>query len=175
MVSRIRRAAILASAGLLVALAGCTGTDVPDGTEPPDGAPAPEEIAPPGQDPPSGEADPPDEAQELPGDEGSPGESTPATEHDDERVLAAAEDLAERTGNEPEQVQVVAFRGVTWRDGSIGCPEEGMAYTQALVDGYLLVLEAGGTHYRYHAAGDEEFAYCENPQEPLNGDGGGHR
>jgi hypothetical protein len=30
-----------------------------------------------------------------------------------------------------------------WNDGSLGCPEPGMMYTQALVNGYWLIIEAG--------------------------------
>ena len=29
---------------------------------------------------------------------------------------------------------------MTWTDGSLGCPQKGMSYTQALVEGELLLL-----------------------------------
>ncbi|HLS24941.1 MAG TPA: hypothetical protein VK063_03625 [Beutenbergiaceae bacterium] len=91
-----------------------------------------------------------------------------ADAHDDERVGAAAADLADRTGADPDQVRVVQFQAVTWPDGSVGCPEEGMSYTQALVDGYRLILAADGEQYHYHSAGEEELLFCENPQEPVD-------
>jgi hypothetical protein len=38
-----------------------------------------------------------------------------------------------------------------------------MAYTQALVDGYRIVAEAGGTTYDYRGTGST-FRLCENPK-----------
>ena len=43
-----------------------------------------------------------------------------------------------------EDVTVVSYEDVTWPDGALGCPEPGMSYTQALVPGARLVLEADG-------------------------------
>ena len=58
---------------------------------------------------------------------------------------------------------------VTWRDGSIGCPEPGMNYTQALVPGIRVVLELDGVRYEYHAGGARSIFLCENPQPPAEG------
>ena len=58
---------------------------------------------------------------------------------------------------------------VTWRDGSIGCPEPGMNYTQALVPGIRVVLELDGRRYEYHAGGGRSIFLCENPEPPLDG------
>ena len=35
-----------------------------------------------------------------------------------------------------EQLVIVRAQSVVWNDGSLGCPEPGMMYTQALVNGY---------------------------------------
>lgn len=78
-------------------------------------------------------------------------------------------DLAERAGVDLSAVTVAGYREVTWRDGSLGCPEPGMMYTQALVPGEQLVLEVDGELYAYHAATGREFSYCANPQEPAPG------
>jgi len=75
-------------------------------------------------------------------------------------VTVARRDLAARTGLPETQLTVVAAETVTWRDGSLGCPEPGMMYTQALVAGYLIRLEAGGKVYEYHGAAGGEPAYC---------------
>ena len=53
----------------------------------------------------------------------------------------------------PRAITVVSTDEVTWRDGSIGCPEPGMNYTQALVPGVRVVLELDGVRYEYHAGG----------------------
>jgi hypothetical protein len=77
-------------------------------------------------------------------------------------VVAAVEDLAGRLGIEPDAVTVIDARAVTWPDGSLGCPEPGMMYTQVLVDGMLVVLEAGGRQYEYH--GGDPLFLCEQPK-----------
>jgi hypothetical protein len=74
-------------------------------------------------------------------------------------VTAAVEDLAGRLGIEPDAVTVVEALAVTWPDGSLGCPQPGMMYTQVLVDGAFVLLEAGGKQYPYH--GGDPLFLCE--------------
>ena len=79
-----------------------------------------------------------------------------------EAILAdLVADAAERGGVDPAAVEVVQAEFVTWSDGSLGCPEPGMLYTQALVDGYHVILRAGDDEldYRLSTAGD--FRLCE--------------
>ena len=75
----------------------------------------------------------------------------------------AKADLVKRLGVDPGQVTVVSSEEVTWQDGSLGCPEPGMHYTQALVNGTRTVLEAGGKQYHYHSGGARPPFLCENP------------
>ena len=78
-------------------------------------------------------------------------------------VAEAIAELAESTGVSPDDIEVVAHEQVTWRDGSLGCPKPGMMYTQALVDGYRIVLRARGQTVHYHGgAGGSPFR-CDNP------------
>lgn len=78
-------------------------------------------------------------------------------------VANAVADLAAATGVDADDIQVVAHDQVTWRDGSLGCPEPGMMYTQALVDGYRIVLRAAGETVHYHgSAGGSPFR-CDRP------------
>lgn len=79
----------------------------------------------------------------------------------------AVADLAARLGVEPAAVTVVRDVAVTWPDGSVGCPTPGMAYTQALTPGRLVVLEAGGRTVQYHSGGRRGLFLCENPQAPA--------
>jgi hypothetical protein len=79
----------------------------------------------------------------------------------------AADDLARRLGIEPEQIRVVTHEEVTWRDGSMGCPQPGMMYPQVLTDGTRVVLEAEGKQYEYHAVGRRSSFLCENPEPPA--------
>ena len=74
---------------------------------------------------------------------------------------------ASEAGVEADAVQVLIAEQVTWSDGSIGCPEPGMMYTQALVPGYRVVLEADGRQLNFHATESGDFRFCENPRPPL--------
>jgi hypothetical protein len=78
-------------------------------------------------------------------------------------VSAAVASLAAESGADPADIAVVAHHEVTWRNGSLGCPEPGKMYTQALVDGYRIVLRADGVEYYYHGAADEPPVRCDEP------------
>ena len=54
---------------------------------------------------------------------------------------------------------VESQEGVTWPDGSLGCPEPGMMYTQALVEGYRVVIRAGERTYDFRGTGTT-FRLC---------------
>lgn len=78
-------------------------------------------------------------------------------------VAEAIADLADRTGASPDNIQVITHDQVTWRDGSLGCPEPGKMYTQALVDGYRIVLRVAGQDAYYHGSAGGAPFYCEHP------------
>jgi hypothetical protein len=73
---------------------------------------------------------------------------------------AALDDAAHRTSMERSQIEVVSAAAVTWSDGSAGCPAPGMMYTQALVPGYRIVLQAGEQVLNYHAGRSGAPKYC---------------
>ncbi len=77
-------------------------------------------------------------------------------------VTDAVDDLAGRLDISPDAVTVVEALAVTWPDGSLGCPEPGMMYTQVLVDGTFVLLEADGQRYEYH--GGNPLFLCEQPK-----------
>ena len=72
-------------------------------------------------------------------------------------------DAAGRLGVDPSQVTIVSGHAETFSDGSLACPEPGMMYTQALVDGYQVVVEANGTQLDYRGSGPGQFRICKNP------------
>jgi hypothetical protein len=74
-----------------------------------------------------------------------------------ERIRA---DAAERVGVAPDQVKVLSVESVTWSDGSLGCPEPGMMYTQALVRGNRVRVDAAGTILLYHSGAQNTFVHC---------------
>jgi hypothetical protein len=87
-------------------------------------------------------------------------------------VAAAIADLVERTGRSESEIEVARFESVTWSDGSIGCPEPGMSYTQALVPGFRIELVADATSYWYHGARDGDPFWCATPSDPVAGEAG---
>lgn len=90
----------------------------------------------------------------------------PASMVDD--VISLAE---EETGIDRSEIEVVLAEAVTWSDGSLGCPEEGMVYTQALVPGYRVILDIAGDELAFHAPESGEFFSCANPIAPAEGSG----
>ena len=101
----------------------------------------------------------------------------PAEPSLEDAVEMARQDLADRLGSGTEAIRAVDARQVTWRDGALGCPEEGMMYTQALVEGMYILLESDGEQYAYHAGRDGVPFACpaERSQSPLERDSGAAR
>jgi hypothetical protein len=83
-----------------------------------------------------------------------------------EIMASIVADAADRAGVDPDEVEVIQAMEVTWSDGSLGCPEPGMSYTQALVDGYHVIVDAGGEQLDYRVAGQGAFRVCEDGGRP---------
>lgn len=104
----------------------------------------------------------------------TPPASTGSTEHgtigdvDEEMLDALMEQASEEAGVSTDEITVISAESVTWSDGSLGCPEPGMAYTQALVPGYRVVLDVAGEEIHYHAGSDGSFFACDDPQESFD-------
>jgi hypothetical protein len=90
----------------------------------------------------------------------SPGATGDVGDVPRELIEAVVADAQSRTGVDAAQITVVSARAVTWSDGSLGCPEPGQMYTQALVPGYQVVLRAGDEVLDYHAARQGAFELC---------------
>ena len=78
-------------------------------------------------------------------------------------------ELAARLEVDEAEITVREQQAVTWNDGSLGCPKPGYSYTQALVDGYRIILEHSGRTYAYHTNDRGYFLLCENPPADLGG------
>jgi hypothetical protein len=74
---------------------------------------------------------------------------------------AVFDDLLERLDVGREAIAVEQAGAVVWRDGSLGCPQPGMMYTQALVPGYRIWLLVGDERFDYHASEGGYFVLCE--------------
>lgn len=148
-----RSAALLAVTALLVT--GC-GSGI-DGTDDVDGADAP----PPAQAPSDGSGT----GAGVDGTGGVPDGLGDA-------VAVAVSDAAGVAGVTESAVVVLLAEFVTWPDGSLGCPEPDMAYTQALVDGYRIELEVAGGVVAYHGALGSPPFRCRAPEPPIAGGAG---
>ena len=88
---------------------------------------------------------------------------TPAKPTLPEKVAHAIQDLANRQKIPPEEITLVDVVEVVWRDGSLGCPQPGMMYTQALVEGMRIRLSVGEMIYHYHSSKRGRPFLCESP------------
>ena len=99
----------------------------------------------------------------------NPGDSMPP--HLSSTVLPEAlrADAAKRAGVHADQVRLISHQPVTWRDGSLGCPEPDRSYTQALVPGYRILIRAGEETFTYHADRRGRWVWCPPARstEPL--------
>jgi hypothetical protein len=108
------------------------------------------------------------DASERPAQSIRPLQTPPASEETvvgevpDEILNAILADASDRSDVDVAEIDIVLAEQVTWPDGSLGCPEPGQMYTQALVDGYQVVVNAGGEELDYHVGSGGSFSLCEN-------------
>ncbi len=122
-------------------------------------------------------SNPPEDGNEEPASESDRSDQSDKSDRSDDAGLEqlvgqATADLGERLSIGEDAVEVTRAERVTWRDSSLGCPEPGMMYMQALQPGVLIELRAGGKSYRYHSTPDGPSRYCEKPskKDPLPAD-----
>lgn len=72
-------------------------------------------------------------------------------------------DASTRSGISASDIYAVRAEPTLWNDGSLGCPEPDMSYTQAQVDGYRVVFQAGDTLLDYRASESGFFVFCASP------------
>ncbi len=96
----------------------------------------------------------------------APGEETAPVQGSGEvppQLLAIfQDDLARRALVKPDAITVVSATEQQWPDGAMGCPQPGQMYTQMIVPGYRVVLQASGNRYAYHSDTRGNFVVCSN-------------
>lgn len=97
-----------------------------------------------------------------------PGQSLPPPPGADPAAIVPADvlekvltDAAGRTGVSRASVSAVSARAQTWNDGSLGCPEPGMAYTQVLTEGYQIMVSAAGRTLDYRTSSQGAVKLCD--------------
>jgi len=73
----------------------------------------------------------------------------PATGPED---IARAE-VASRLGVVPADVRIISSEARDFPDGSLGCPQPGMAYAQVITPGHRVLVEADGRRFDVRVAG----------------------
>ena len=84
-------------------------------------------------------------------------------------VTSIVTDVEKRTGADPTEFQILRSQPVVWNNGSLGCPKPGEFYTQALVDGYWVVLSYRGQEFDYRVNGQGFFLLCGESTLPGSG------
>jgi hypothetical protein len=78
-----------------------------------------------------------------------------------EAILGPILDEAAKLANvPPQQLVIVRAEAVVWNDGSLGCPEPGMEYAQALINGFWVVISGAGQTYDFRVGRDGNFRLC---------------
>jgi hypothetical protein len=67
-------------------------------------------------------------------------------------INEAKQDLAGRVSAASGEITVKQAEATEWSDASLGCPMPGVMYAQVITPGYLIVLEANGQEWEYHAS-----------------------
>ncbi|MGH8945037.1 MAG: hypothetical protein ACRDVL_02680 [Acidimicrobiia bacterium] len=99
-----------------------------------------------------------------------PGETTISVKEGDmDLVDQARADLAAHLSVPETDIELISIEAVTWRDGSLGCPEPGKFYTQALVEGHRIVLGYQERVYLYHSGDVRDPFLCSNPDSKDGG------
>lgn len=87
-----------------------------------------------------------------------------------ERVLAAlVRHLSALSDVPADEIAVVSAEPMVWPNGGLGCPAEGMAYTEVQVEGMRIVLEAGEQPYDYHTDGAQRYVLCQDGRPIASG------
>ena len=85
-------------------------------------------------------------------------------------------DAAKRSGVPQDRLRVVRAVAVTWSDGSLGCPQPGFGYTQALVPGWLvsIAVPSSDAPLLYHGSDRGGWLHCPagraSPTPPASAD-----
>jgi hypothetical protein len=87
--------------------------------------------------------------------------------------MAILDDVKARSDIERDVITVVRAEAVIWNDGSLGCPQPGMTYTQAPVAGYWVELSYDGELFDYRANESGFFFLCEQSLPSGAGTPGG--
>lgn len=68
-----------------------------------------------------------------------------------EMLLLAQQRIAQALDLPQSRVRLIEILPVTWEDTSLGCPQPGQIYSPATINGYRIVVTAGGQNFTFHS------------------------
>ena len=90
----------------------------------------------------------------LGGNDQNPSSQAPELPEDLESLVMLAKfDLTLRTGVDLEKIATVSVEQINFLDTSLGVREPGVEYEAVVTPGLIIILEADGKEYEYHASG----------------------
>ena len=69
-------------------------------------------------------------------------------------VMLAKFDLTLKTGIDIADIKTKSITENNFEDASLGIPDPGVDYASVVTPGYIIILEADGETYQYHASGE---------------------
>ena len=69
-------------------------------------------------------------------------------------VMLAKFDLTLKTGIDLDDITTKSITENNFEDASLGIPDPGVDYASVVTPGYIIILEADGETYQYHASGE---------------------
>lgn len=121
---------------VVIALAGCTGTEPVDATAPVPRASSNQKVTPP---------------------KPMPKTINPVPSAIMDRLYA---EVSEASGVTRDAITLVRAQAATWGDGSLGCPQPNQEYAQMIMHGYWVILRAGNEEFDYRIDRNQRHRRC---------------
>lgn len=67
-----------------------------------------------------------------------------------ELTALARRRIQQDSGLELADIEMIDVFAVQWQDSSLGCPQAGQSYSDALIDGYRIIIGEGEQQYLFH-------------------------
>ena len=87
------------------------------------------------------------------GDDQNAGQAPELPEDLESLVMLAKFDLTLKTGVDLEKIKTISVEQINFTDTSLGVREPGVEYEAVVTPGLIIILEADGEEYEYHASG----------------------
>jgi len=73
---------------------------------------------------------------------------------------AVVADLSAQLSIPADDIRLVSAVPMVWSNGALGCPAEGMAYIEVIIEGMIFTLDADGDTYTYHTDSGQNYVLC---------------